>query len=164
MSDTQQNSVNNQQQVSPQVSKPIIKPVFKNDLKKNLILIGGITLLVLGGVVTGWLLSGKKASLGSPLEGSVVAPGGKSGTEEAGIADESTFSDSAEGLLEEGGVSGEGTHHLVREGGVSQTVYLTSTVIDLESFAGKKVKVWGQTISAKKAGWLMDVGKIRVIE
>jgi len=164
MPSTQQNSVNNQQQTAPQMPKPIIKPVFKNDLKKNLMLIGGIIILVLGGVTTGWFLSGKKVSLGSPLEGSVAAPGAKSGTQEAGIADESTFSDSAEGLLEEGGVSGEGTHHLVREGGVSQTVYLTSTVIDLESFAGKNVMVWGQTISAKKAGWLMDVGKIRVIE
>jgi len=37
-------------------------------------------------------------------------------------------------------------------------------VIDLESFTGKKVKVWGETISAQKAGWLMDVGKIQVIK
>lgn len=164
MPDIQQNSVSAQQPEVSQMPKPIIKPVFKKDLKKNLILIGGIVVLVLGGVTTGWFLSGKKSNLGSPSEGSIAAPGAKSGTEEAGIADESTFSDSAEGLLEEGGVNGEGTHHLVREGGISQTVYLTSTVIDLESFAGKKVKVWGQTISAKKAGWLMDVGKIRVIE
>ena len=164
MPDIQQNSVSAPEPLVPQVPKPIVKPVFKKDIKKNLLLIGGIVVLVLGGVTTGWFLSGKKASLGSPIGGSVAAPGAKSGTEEAGLADESTFSDSAEGLLEEGGISGEGTHHLTREGGISQTVYLTSTVIDLESFAGKKVMVWGQTISAKKAGWLMDVGKIRVIE
>jgi hypothetical protein len=66
--------------------------------------------------------------------------------------------------LEEGGIDGEGTHHLVRDGGPSKSVYLTSTVIDLDSFAGKKVKVWGETISARKAGWLMDVGKIKIIE
>ena len=148
----------------PETIKPIVRPVLKNDIKKNLLLIGIITVLVLAGTATGWLLSGNKTKLGSPLGGSIVAPGAKSGTEEAGLADESTFKDSAEGLLEEGGVNGEGTHHLVREGGISQTVYLTSTVIDLESFVGKKVIVWGQTITAKKAGWLMDVGKIRVTE
>lgn len=165
MLDTQQNNpVNIPGSEPPETIKPIVKPVFKNDLKKNLLLIGGITILVLAGTLTGWFLSGKKSNLGSPLEGSVVAPGAKSGTEEAGLADESTFRDSAEGLLEEGGVNGEGTHHLVREGGISQTVYLTSTVIDLESFVGKKVMVWGETITAKKAGWLMDVGKIRVTE
>ena len=165
MQDTQQNNP-----TSPSVSKvqepikPIVRPVLKNDSKKNLLLIGGLVFLVLAGTATGWFLSGNKTKLGSPLGGSIAAPGAKSGTEEAGLADESTFKDSAEGLLEEGGVNGEGTHHLVREGGISQTVYLTSTVIDLESFSGKKVKVWGQTITAKKAGWLMDVGKIRVTE
>ena len=150
---------------APEVVKPIVKPVFKKDNKKNLFLIGGITLLVLAGIVTGWLLSGaKKGSLISPSGDSVAAPGAKSGSEEAGIADESTFRDSAEGMLEEGGVNGEGTHHLEREGGASQNVYLTSTVIDLQSFVGKKVKVWGETISGKQAGWLMDVGKIKVTQ
>lgn len=165
MLDIKQNqSINSQQPKAPETIKPIVKPILKNDLKKKLLLIGGITILVLAGTVTGWFLSGNKSKLGSPLGGSNAAPGAKSGTLEAGLADESTFKDSAEGLLEEGGVSGEGTHHLVREGGISQTVYLTSTVIDLESFVGKKVTVWGQTITAKKAGWLMDVGKIRVTE
>jgi len=164
MPDIQQNPVNVPPPTVPQMPKLIVKPVFKKDLKKNLLLIGGIVLLVLAGTLTGWFLSGKKTDLGSPQEGSIVAPGAKSGQQEAGLADEATFRDSAEGLLEEGGVSGEGTHHLVREGGISQTAYLTSTVIDLESFVGKKVKVWGETITAKKAGWLMDVGKIRVIE
>ena len=163
MLNSQQNTVNIQQEV-PEIIKPIVKPVFKKDTKKKILLIGGITLLVLAGVLTGWFLSGKKTSSGSPTEGSVVAPGAESGAQEAGLADESTFRDSAEGLLETGGISGEGTHHLVREGGVSQTVYLTSTVIDLESFVGQNVKVWGETISARKAGWLMDVGKIRIIE
>jgi hypothetical protein len=41
---------------------------------------------------------------------------------------------------------------------------LTSTVIDLASFEGKKVKVWGQSLSGRKAGWLMDVGKVKVVE
>jgi len=37
-------------------------------------------------------------------------------------------------------------------------------VIDLEKFVGRKVKVWGQTFAAQKAGWLMDVGKLKVLE
>jgi len=53
---------------------------------------------------------------------------------------------------------------LIRPGGDSQNVYLTSTVIDLESFVGKKVEVWGETIGAREAGWLMDVGKVKVTE
>jgi len=119
-----------------------------------------VALAVIGvGVGSGWFLSGNKVK-GT----STVAPGAKDTAKEAGIADEKTFTDSAEGQLESGGIDGEGTHHLVREGGPSQNVYLTSTVIDLGSFEGKKVKVWGQTISARKAGWLMDVGKVKVID
>ena len=117
--------------------------------------------MVIAGVGTGWLLSGNKNLLGSR---SVTVPGAETGPKEAGLADEATFKDTAEGVLEEGGVDGEGTHHLVRPGGASQNVYLTSTVIDLQSFVSKKVQVWGQTISAREAGWLMDVGKIKVVE
>jgi len=53
---------------------------------------------------------------------------------------------------------------LERTGGASQNVYLTSTVIDLQSFVGKNVQVWGDTLSGQKAGWLMDVGKIKTVE
>ena len=42
-----------------------------------------------------------------------------------GLADEETFSDSAEGILEEGGIDGEGSHHLTRGEDKSQNVYLT---------------------------------------
>jgi len=70
------------------------------------------------------------------------------------------FKDSAEGVLEKGGIDGEGTHHLVREGGPSQTAYLTSSVLDLDLFVGKKIKVEGETFAAQKAGWLMDVGLV----
>lgn len=120
-------------------------------------LIVGAILVVIVGVGTGWLLSGSSRS-------TVKVPGAEAGPKEAGLADEATFKDTAEGVLEEGGVDGEGTHHLVRQGGASQNVYLTSTVIDLQSFLGKKVQVWGQTITAREAGWLMDIGKIKVVE
>jgi len=142
-----------------QAVQPVVKKFPKFNLKGNLPLVLGVVLVILAGVGTGWLLSGRGGGSGGQ-----TAPGAQSGPKEAGLADESTFKDSAEGVLEEGGVDGEGTHHLVRSGGASQNVYLTSTVIDLQSFVGKKVMVWGQTIAAQQAGWLMDVGKIKVTE
>lgn len=82
----------------------------------------------------------------------------------AGIVDKKTFKDNAEGLLKEGGIDGEGNFHLERAGDESQNVYLTSTTVDLSQFVGKKVKVWGETFSAEKAGWLMDVGLVEVLQ
>lgn len=52
----------------------------------------------------------------------------------------------------------EGTHLLEREG--APPVALTSSVVDLTKFEGKKVKVFGETQKAIKEGWLMDVGKV----
>lgn len=132
----------------------------KIDFKKYLP-VGLISLaVVLLGIGTGWLLSGRtKATIGNSS-----APNVKVTADEAGIIDDSFEGDTAEGILEEEGISGEGTHHLVRDGGPTKTVYLTSSVIDLQSFVGKKVMVWGQTLSAKKAGWLMDVVKVKVTE
>jgi hypothetical protein len=82
----------------------------------------------------------------------------------AGVEDAKSFRDSAEGVIEAGGTNGEGTHKLVRDGGPSQTAYLISSVVDLDSYVGKKVKVWGETMGAQKVSWLMDVGKIEVIQ
>ncbi len=81
-----------------------------------------------------------------------------------GSDDMKTFKDTAEGILQEGGIEGEGQFHLVRPGGDSQNVYLTSSSVDLSQFIKKKVKVWGQTQKAQTAGWLMDVGKVEVLE
>lgn len=137
------------------------KPGFSEDKKKLATLIVAGLLVVSAGVGTGYALSGYKKSANVLSDGAQAVPGAKLNGE-IGLADEATFRDSAEGILETGGIDGEGTHHLVREGGESQNVYLTSTVIDLESFTGKKVTIWGETISARNAGWLMDVGKVKV--
>jgi len=134
--------------------------------KINQMIIPGIlaVVIVIAGVGTGWYLS-RGASVGKEKAATEdLVPGAAVGQKEAGLTDEETFRDTAEGKLEEGGVNGEGTHHLVREGGPSQNVYPTSTVIDLQSFVNKTVQVWGETISARKAGWLMDVGKIKVTQ
>jgi hypothetical protein len=81
-----------------------------------------------------------------------------------GVQDEQVFKDSAEGYLEKGGLDGEGSHKLLRPGGSSQTVYLTSSVTDLDKLVGMQVKVWGETFKGQKAGWLMDVGKVEVLD
>lgn len=124
------------------------------------IIIGAI-LVVVAGVATGWYFSvGIRSKSGEIAKSSISL----STEKEVGIKDESAFRDSAEGILKQGGINGEGTHHLEREGGPSQNVYLTSSVIDLSAFEGKRVKVWGETISAAKAGWFMDVGRVKVVE
>lgn len=82
----------------------------------------------------------------------------------AGIADKKTFKDKAEGVLKEGGIDGEGNFHLERPGGESQNVYLTSTTVDLSLYLDKKIRVWGETFQAEKAGWLMDVGLVELLQ
>ncbi len=140
----------------------VMKSFPKTGSKNTLKLTGIALVVVLLGVGTGWILADRGSASSGPSE--AVAPGAKDTQKEAGMADESTFSDTAEGVLEEGGIDGEGTHHLVRPGGEEQTAYLTSTVINLDNFVGKKVTVWGQTNAGKKAGWLMDVGRIKIVE
>lgn len=76
---------------------------------------------------------------------------------------DSKFSDSATGVVQKGGINGEGTHTLVREG-VNQNAALTSSVVDLDLFVGKKVDIKGQTNSSRKAGWLLDVGNIKIVQ
>ncbi len=81
-----------------------------------------------------------------------------------GSKDAAAFKDSAEGIILPGGIDNEGSHHLVRPGGVSQNVYLTSSVVDLKLFENAKVKIAGETFKGRKAGWLMDVGRVEVLE
>jgi len=76
----------------------------------------------------------------------------------------SDFPDTAQGTVEAGSINGEGTHILVRAGGLSQRASLTSSQVDLDLFVGKKVEVKGQTNSSNKTSWLMDVGAIKVLE
>ena len=76
----------------------------------------------------------------------------------------STFKDNATGTIEKGSINGVGTHILNRAGGADQRASLTSSVVDLDLFVGKKVEVKGETNSSAKTGWLMDVGSIKIIE
>lgn len=78
--------------------------------------------------------------------------------------DNRTFRDFAEGTIQKRPAPKnadeyvEGTHLLVRDGAVP--VALTSSVVDLTQYEGKRVKVFGETQKAIKEGWLMDVGKV----
>ena len=121
-------------------------------------------ILAVLGIGTGFLLSQtQNASLvGGPSSPLSKVAGPQKG-QTFGSKDEKTFKDSAEGTLREGGIDGEGAYHLERPGGESQNVYLTSSVLDLSQFISKKVKVWGETHAAEKAGWLMDVGRLQVL-
>ncbi len=143
----------------PNLQQPV-QAVKKFDFRKYWPYVLGGFLVVLAGIGTAWIISGKIAGRSS----SSVAPGAKLTSKEAGRLDPNFKYDTAEGILKEGGIGNEGTHHLERDGGPSKNVYLTSSVIDLQSFVGKKVEVWGETMAAKKAGWLMDVAKIKVVE
>lgn len=97
--------------------------------------------------------------------GSTMGRGGSKGPVQktAGTQNTKIFKDKAEGILKEGGVEGEGSFHLERPGGTSQNVYLTSSSLDLSGYIGRKVRVQGETFSAQKAGWLMDVGYVEVL-
>ncbi len=80
-----------------------------------------------------------------------------------GLPDKETFKDQTEGVLIKGGIDGEGSHSILRPGGISQNVYLTSSVVDLDMFNDMEVRVWGETFKGQKAGWLMDVGRVEVL-
>jgi|SRR3989338_8750089 len=77
-----------------------------------------------------------------------------------------TFRDEAEGTVEKNDFKeyAQGTHKLIRPGGESQTAYLTSSVLDLDQYVGKKVKVYGETFGSSQVGWFMDVGKVEVVQ
>jgi hypothetical protein len=139
-------------------------PMTKNQ-KKMLMMLGAVA--IVAGLGTGFgafKLKEKASGNGSPTATQQVAGDVINNGDVFGVKDDQTFKDSAEGYLAAGGVDGEGSHSLLREGGPSQTVYLTSSITDLDKLVGMKVKVWGETFKGQKAGWLMDVGRIEVIE
>ncbi len=141
-------------QAQPTMEKTEAKPAKKK-------MVSWFLILVLLGVGTGYgvyFFTQPKApkKLATEVEGELVTG------DIFGVEDEEAFRDTVEGTLMAGGIDGEGSHHLEREGGKSQTVYITSSVIDLDQFLDKKVKVWGETFEAQQAGWLMDVGRLEI--
>lgn len=122
-----------------------------------------LIIVALLGVGSGYMV----AKSGGKVPSVSIGKRGKAGVPKGtvvGSKDFKTFRDTTEGVLERGGINGEGQYHLVRPGGESQYVYLTSSIVDLGKFQGLKIKVWGETQKAQKAGWLMDVGRVEVLE
>jgi hypothetical protein len=142
---------------------PVVQPITPTKdgetvmkLLSNKTIIGVYVALILLGVGTGYLLS--RTGVGGIRTTASTIDTGKT----VGSTDTKTFKDSAVGVIQKGGSDSEGTHALIRDGGPSQTAYLISSVVDLDTYVGKKVKVWGQTMAAKKVSWLMDVGKVEL--
>ena len=121
-----------------------------------------LVVVILMGTITGYILARNKqqSPLGNVSKGSVIKT-----DKEAGISDEKSFRDNATGTVEknDGKITDEGSHKLIR-GDTTQTAYLTSSVIDLDQYVGKKVQVWGETFKGQRAGWLMDVGRIKILD
>ncbi len=115
------------------------------------------------GLATGYTLALKPGSGSAKIVSSVVNQQPKTAQQ-----DDRTFRDFAEGTIQPQPKSKnpneyvEGTHLLKRDGATPVT--LTSSVVDLSQYEGKKVKVFGETQKAVKAGWLMDVGKVEEIQ
>lgn len=141
------------------LTRPLMVP---NNLNK--VLIGAVIVSVVLGTTTGYVLAQKNAS---GENGGLVDNITKSPPKNP-EQDKRTFRDFAEGTVKKkpetknGQEYSEGTHLLEREGAVPVT--LTSSVVDLSKYEGKKVKVFGETQKAIKAGWLMDVGRVEELQ
>lgn len=120
-----------------------------------------VILIILAGLGTGFFLA-KNGEMGALSGGK---PQILKTQKVVGSTDTKAYPDKAEGVLQKGGFEGEGTHKLIMNPkDPSQTAYLTSTLINLDDFVGKKIRVWGQTFAAQKAAWLMDVGRVELLE
>jgi hypothetical protein len=152
-------------------SQPLVRQVQLENtqpMQKKLqpLLILGVVAVV-AGIGTGFGSYKLSASQSAPSSEAVTAQpvaGAINKGDIFGSSNTETFKDSAMGYLEAGGIDGEGSHRLLRPGGISQTVYLTSSVTDLDKLVGMDVKIWGETFKGQKAGWLMDVGRIEVVD
>lgn len=157
-------SLHNQPTAGGERSGSLALPMKKNSAAP---LIATVFIAVLLGVVTGFVLNTKLSLKTLPGGGATPVSQVASGTVKTGdvfgAQDASAFKDSAQGFLTAGGIDGEGSHRLLRSGGDSQTVYLTSSVTDLSKFEGMDVKIWGETFRGQKAGWLMDVGRVEIV-
>ena len=129
-----------------------------------------LMLILVGSVIFG-TGAGYLLSINAQTGNSVVTPAAPEDTKDpakSAASDNRTFRDFAEGTIKKREVPKnndtyvEGTHVLVRDKAVP--VALTSSVVDLSEYEGKKVKVLGETQKAIKEGWLMDVGKVEVLQ
>ncbi len=136
--------------------------------KKFYYQVGGIALAVVVGVMSGWGLAIHRQGASANVSNQQVMRRPNGGQIKVGQIygqKGDAFKDVAVGVLAKNDDKNtEGTHKLLREGGPSQTVYLTSSVLDLDQFVGRKIQIWGETFSSRKVAWLMDVGRVKVLQ
>lgn len=154
--DKEEINVSNEQSLMNDFNK-----VNTSILTRNLLI--ALIAVILLGVGSGYILNKKGENIAKIGRGGQATSSDSTGII-VGSSDTKTFKDTAEGVLKKGGIDGEGAYHLVRPGGESQNVYLTSSTVDLSKFVGKKIRVRGETQKAKVAGWLMDVGRVEVLK
>lgn len=135
-----------------------IKKASKLNLQ-NIMPILIILIVVILGILTGLVASSRNKSAAQGAQAEEDLP------QAVKESFNQTFKDEAEGTIEKNDQLdkyAQGTHKLLRPGGEEQTAYLTSSVLDLDQYVGKKVKVFGETFGSSQVGWLMDVGKVEV--
>ncbi|KKR51373.1 MAG: hypothetical protein UT84_C0001G0058 [Candidatus Curtissbacteria bacterium GW2011_GWA1_40_16] len=157
-----QNSQNQQQGARQTIPLRSVPP--KNMLSKFLPVLV-VVILVAAGIFSGLVFSSRAKSASQAASSALKDD--KNLPAEVQKSFNQTFKDEAEGTIEENDQLdkyAQGTHKLIRPGGESQTAYLTSSVLDLGQYVGKKVKVFGETFGSSQVGWLMDVGKVEVIQ
>lgn len=148
---------------APTVKSKVVSLESAGPNKK--VLITFLTVAVVAGLVSGFMYAKSRLLVAQGLSTEVLeAEGTLKPGQIIGAKDEAAFTDKAEGIIQPGGIAGEGSHHLVRGDNESQWVYLTSSVIDLDLYVGTKTTIWGETIQGKKAGWLMDVARLKILE
>lgn len=140
-----------------------LKPVpKKSELLRKFLPAILIVVIVTAGIFSGLIFSSRKKNVTQQTKAAIneqnLTPVQKQSFTQ-------TFRDSAEGTVQKNDQMdkyAQGPYKLIRPGGDSQTAYLTSSVLDLGQYVGKKVKVFGETFGSSQVGWLMDVGKVEV--
>lgn len=144
----------------PGLKRVLIKPKFTIPTKIVPILI--IIVVLSAGIFSGLILSSRNKSQSAKVKSAIQE---ENLTPEQKTSFNQTFRDQAEGVIQKNDKLdkyAQGTHKLIRPGGEDQTAYLTSSVLDLDQYLGKKAKVFGETFGSSQVGWLMDVGKVEV--
>ncbi|MDO8487404.1 MAG: hypothetical protein Q7S45_03870 [Candidatus Curtissbacteria bacterium] len=157
----------NQDQTQAQSASPIpglrrvpIKAKFS--LPTKAVPIAVIAVVLAAGIFSGLILSSRNKIQSSKVKSAIQE---ENLTPEQKTSFNQTFRDQAEGELQKNDKLdkyAQGTHKLIRPGGEDQTAYLTSSILDMDQYVGKKVKVFGETFGSSQVGWLMDVGKVEV--
>lgn len=152
-------------QITPNTTLRSVPPRLSFLKRANIIPIVLIALVVVAGIFTGIVLSSRGKNAAKAKAASKASINEDTLNPEQKQSFTQTFRDSSDGVIQKNDTMdkyAQGTHRLVRPGGEDQTAFLTSSVLDLDQFIGKKVKVFGETFGSSQVGWLMDVGKVEV--